>query len=57
MKKNEHSVDHHLGCSGEFGRNSLIVVMSPQTILAYFSIAMTVVMTKLFFCINMRAED
>ena len=50
MKKNERSVDNHLGCSGECGTNSVIVCcLVAQTILAYFSMTMTVVMTKLFF--------
>ena len=49
MKNNESSVDNHLGCSGEFGTNSVIVCCHvAQTILAYFSMAMTVVITKLF---------
>ena len=51
MKKNERSIDNHLGCSGESGRNFVIVCchIIPNYGVQYFSIAMTVVKTKRFF--------
>ena len=50
MNKNERSIDNHLGCSGESGRNSVIVCchIIPNYGVQYFSIAMTVVKTKRF---------